>query len=218
MTRSELRVLISGWLDDENNGYFSTTQINTWLNLAQRKVQMVLLQAGENYYMKPVQTNLVIGQSDYILPSDFFVEHRCEIVLSGTGYQENRQQLLPITTNQQDRISIQLGDPTHYYMKKDRVTLSPTPQSALTFRLYYSPLVQDMSSDSDEPDVPEQYHEYVAMIAAYNGFIKDDRAPDNLANLKKEWDTLVKQMSEDRNQDLSRRIVELDDYYSVGMF
>lgn len=216
MTRSDLRTLVLSWLDDTQGAYFTAAQVNVWLNMAQREVQKLLLQAGENYYMKPVETTTVSSQSDYVLPSDFMVEHRLEIVISGSGPTENRQALTPITTNQQDLISIALGNPTNYYIKKDRVTLSPTPQQSYTLRLYYSPRVTDMASDSDSPDVPEQYMEYVAILAAYDGFIKDDRAPNNLVAKKEKYEQLLKQMAEDRTQDLSRQVVMVNDYDTGG--
>lgn len=219
MTRSDLRTLVLSWLDDTAGAYFTSSQVNVWLNMAQREVQKLLLQAGANYYMKPVETLTVSGQADYVLPSDFMVEHRLEIVVSGTGPTENRQPLVPITTNQQDLISIQLGTPTNYYMKKDRVTLSPTPgTSGQTLRLYYSPRVPDMASDSDSPDVPEQYMEFVAILAAYDGFIKDDRDPGHLVHKKEKYEQLLKQMAEDRNQDLSRQVVSTSEYDYGGMF
>lgn len=218
MTRGQLSTLVLSWLDDEGQGYFNSNDVNTWLNLAHRQVQMLLLQAGENYYMKPVETQTVSGQSDYVLPSDFMVEHRLEIVLSGTGPNENRQALQVITTNQQDLISIVLGIPSSYYIKKDRVTISPTPQQAYTMRLYYSPMVGDLASDSDVPDVPEQYMEYVALLAAYNGFIKDDRMPSNLQAKMMQFETLLKQMAEDRTQDQSRQVVLTQPYDYGGWF
>lgn len=218
MTRLDIQALVLSWLDDSDAGYFTPPQVNTWINLAHRQLQMLLLQAGENYYMKPVETTLVVGQSDYILPADFMVEHRLEIVLSGTGYNESRQPLVMITTNQQDMISIGLGNPANYYIKKDRVTLSPTPQQALPLRIYYSPMVQDLSSDSDVPDVPEQYMEYVALLAAFNGFIKDDRAPQNLQAKMMQFEALLKQMAEDRTQDSSRQVVQTMDYDGGSYF
>jgi hypothetical protein len=213
MTRAQLSTLVVGWLDDPNQGYFTSSLVNTWLNLAARQVQQMLLQAGENWYMKPVETLTVASQAEYVLPSDFMVEHRLEIVLSGTGTNENRRPLKQITTNQQDQVSIGLGDPTYYYIKKDRIVLSPTPQTAnLTLRLYYSPLATDMSADGDEPDVPEQFHEYVAILAAYDGFVKDDRNPGNLVHKKEKYEMLLKQMAEDRVQDSSRQVVQVEDW------
>lgn len=207
MTRIEARTIVWGWLDDPQGAYFTEALVNTWLNLAQREVQKRLLQAGQNWYMKPVQTTTVASQADYVLPSDFLVEHRIEIVISGTGVNENRQPLEAITLNQQDQVSIGLGVPTNYYIKKDRVTLSPTPQQAYTMRLYYSPRVSDLTQDTDTFDVPEQFVEYVPIVAALNGFIKDDRAPDNLLIKKKEYEDLLKQSAVGRTQDSSRRVV-----------
>lgn len=215
MTRSQLSALVVSWLDDVNQGYFTPTQVNLWLNLAQRRVQWLLLQAGQNWYMKPVETLLVTNQADYVLPSDFFVEHRLEYVLSGAGPNENRQPLSYITTNQQDLVSIATGNPSNYYIKKDRVTLSPTPSSAcnnLTLRLYYSPRVADMSSDSDSPDVPEQFMELVALTAALDGFIKDDRQPENLLIKRREYEDVIKQMANDRTQDQPRQVVMTSDF------
>lgn len=212
MTRGEIRDLVISWLDDPNEGYFTPAQVNVWINLATRQVQMYLLQAGENYYMKPVESMTVANQADYILPSDFMVEHRLEYVISGTGPNENRQPLTEITTNQQDLISITSGMPTNYYIKKDRVTLSPTPSQAWLLRLYYSPIVPDMFSDLDVPDVPEQYQEYIAIVAAFNGYVKDDRVPNNISAKMAEFKDILKKMAETRVQDHSRRIVETTSY------
>lgn len=212
MTVGEIKTLIVSWLDDPNQTYFTPAQLLVWINLAHRQVQMLLLQAGENYYMKPVETYTVASQSDYVLPSDFMVDHRLEYVISGTGVNENRVPLTEITTNQQDMIAITSGQPTNYYIKKDRVTLSPTPDNIYLLRLYYSPMVANLTSDSDVPDIPEQYMEYVAILGAYNGFIKDDRVPNNILAKMAQFEKLLKEMSEDRVQDHSRRIVELNSY------
>jgi hypothetical protein len=216
MTRADIRTLVYSWLDDDAGGYFTSAQVNTWINNAHRQVQMLLLQAGENYYMQPVQTTTVAGQADYVLPADFMVEHRLELVQSGTSYNENRLPIYPITTNQQDKVQISLGMPSCYYIKKDRFTLSPTPDNVYVLRLYYSPMVTDLASDSDVPDVPEQYMEYVALLAAYNGFIKDDRVPSTLQAKMVQFETLLKQMSEDRTQDQSRSVVQVTDYDDYG--
>lgn len=212
MTRAQISTLILSWLDDEKQGYFNTNDVNTWINLAQRQVQMHLLQAGQNWYMKPSETPTVIGQADYVLPADFMTEHRLELVLSGTGDQENRQAIGPMTTNQQDLVSLVKGTPTNYYIKKNRVTLMPTPSQAWTLRLYYSPRVVDLGSDTDVPDVPEQFMEYVALLAAFDGFIKDDRASENLLAKKVKYEDLLKQMASDRVLDQSRQVVTVNEY------
>lgn len=217
MIRSDLRTLVLGWLDDANAGYFTATLVNTWINLAHREVQMKLLQAGQNYYEVPVETSTVSGQADYVLPSDFMVEHRLELVTSGTGVNEKTQPLTSITTNQQNFFSKATGLPNVYLMKKDRFTLFPTPDNVYTVRLFYSPMVADLGSDSDVPDVPEQYMEYVALVACFNGFIKDDRAPNSLLAKKQNFEKLLDEMAATRIQDHSRSVVMTTDYDS-GVF
>lgn len=218
MTRSQISALMMSWLDDTQQGYFVPAQVNVWINLAQRQVQMLLLQAGQNWYVRPVETLTVLGQSDYLLPSDFMVEHRLELVLNGLGTpNENKNPLKPVTLNQQDALSTALGTPQNYFIKKDRFTLLPTPQSQWTLRLHYSPLVTDLANDTDTPDVPEQFMEYVAILATFDGFIKDDRAPENLLLKKNKYEELLKQMADTRLQDQSRKVVISTDYdYGTG--
>lgn len=216
MIRSELRTLMLSWLDDAKSGYFDAATLNIWLNLAQRRVQMDLLQAGQNYYEISVETPLIAGQADYLFPTDFITLNRLEIVISGTGVNENRQPLKPITTNQQDMVPIDYGTPTNYFIKRDRFTISPTPQSAMTMRLYYSYRVADMGADSDTPDVPEHFMEYVPVVACFDGFIKDDRSPENLLAKKAKYEEILKKMSSARTEDTSRQIVITTDYDNFG--
>lgn len=217
MTVGQIKTLVAGWLDDPNKAYFTDSLLLTWINLAHREAQLKLLQAGQNYYEVPVETVTVSGQGDYVLPSDFVTEHRLEIVTSGTGVNENIKQLMPITTNQQNFYSKATGLPEVYSLKKDRFSLYPTPDAVYTIRLYYSPMVSDLGSDSDVPDVPEQFMEFVALIAGFHGFIKDDRAPNTLLQKKQEFDSLLKQMAADRTQDTARSVVMTTDYDS-GVF
>jgi len=211
--------LMSSWLDDPNNGYFTQANCITWLNLAQRHVQNELLQAGNNWYVKPVETTLVVGQSDYLLPLDFIQEHRIEIVLNDYGTpNENCQAITPITINQQDMVSRRLGNPTNYYFKKDRMTISPTPQTANVMRLYYSPRVTDVTLTSDSLDVPEQFAEYVCLTATFDGFIKDDRVPDNLVLKKNRYEEMIKKMAVDRINDIPRQVVNVMDFDNYNFY
>lgn len=211
MTRGEIRTLILQWLDDPNAGYFLEPTVNTWINNAQREVQKKLLQSGDNYYLETVRASTVASQADYVIPDDFVKLHRLELILSGTGVNENRLQLNPVTLNQQFDYGNGLGTPIAYVLKKNRLTLFPTPDQVYTLRLYYSPRVADMTDDADIPDVPEDYHELIAIEGAFNGFIKDDRNASVLVDKQTKYIQQMKQTSEDRKQDRSRRVIETDD-------
>lgn len=209
MNFGQLQTLVSVWLDDVNFGYFSQAQVKVWLNNAQIEAQKLLLEAGQNYYVQRWQTSLVVNQSDYILPSDFMKLHRLELVVSGTVPNETVQVINPVTLNQQDLISnTQDAYPAYYYIKRNRLVLLPYPQQVLTMRMYYSPEVADMVNDSDVPDVPAQYHEYLAVLAALDGFLKDQRDPSQFLEKRRYYEKMMKDDATERNVDMPRAIVE----------
>lgn len=214
-TVGQLQTLMLSWLDDPLNGYYTPDQTLVWLNFAQREVQKQLVMAGFNWYVKSVETFTITGQNDYVFPNDFLTEHRIEIVTSNYGtVNEVRVPLTAVTLNQQDNSGIQgSGQPLQYYIKKDRITMQPAPQiQNQVIRLYYSYKVQDLTLTTDVPDIPEEFMEYVALVATYNGFIKDDMAPDNLNGKILEYKERLKQLAEERTQDASKQIVETEEF------
>lgn len=201
-------------------GYFTNTQVNVFINNAQKEVQKQLLQAGETYYLKTVETVTVDGQQDYVLPTDFLKLHRLEYVLSGsTPTTEDVSMLQRVTLNQSDIVSTKEGSPIAYALKQDRFSLYPIPDTAnKTLRLYYSYLVVDMANNSDEPDIPEEFHEYIAILAAEMCFIKDDRQSVQLQAKKQHYLDQFKQAAEDRTQDSSRTVLVTSDDGFGAMF
>lgn len=207
MNFQNLQDLTVYWLDDLNYGYFTPIQVKRWLNNAQLEVQKLLLQAHSNYYLYPVQTTLVVNQADYVLPQDFLKLHRLEVVNSGSPPNEDVSPLSPITLNQQDLVPSHTGTPQFYFLKKSRIKCRPAPDTALTMRLYYSYRVAEMTLSTDRPDVPEEYHEYLPVLAAIDGLIKDGRSIEPLLAKKTYYDTLMRQEAEERQEDAPRSIV-----------
>lgn len=211
MTFLQLQNLVAYWLDDPNYGYYSLTQVKLALNNAQKETQKILLQAGENWYVKCVQTPSVSGQSEYELPTDVLKIHRLAIVLSGTAPNENIVPIRRTTLNQQDLESNGTGTPDGYYYKKTRIVIMPASDiSNLWIRLHYTYLVADMVNDSDLPDIPTQYHEYPAILAGIDGLLKDGRDASLLLAKKSYYEELMKRDSEDRAEDSPRTVVMTD--------
>lgn len=209
MTFLELQNYVVEWLDDPNFGYFSQSTVQTWLNRALREVQKQLIQAGENWYITCAISSTVTDQREYTLPSDFLKSHRLEYVSSGTGVNQSLFVITPSTLQQaRTLIGAKSGTPSVFVMRKSSFDLYPAPDTPdKTLRLYYSYRVSDMSGDNDVPDCPEQYHEYIAILAALNGYIKDDRAPNSLLEKRNFYLDMMKKDAEDRQQDTPRMVV-----------
>lgn len=206
MTRSDIRTLILDWLDDPNAGYFTTTIMNMRINLAQRELQKHLISANKEYYTKCVKTNLVAGQAAYALPSDFMQVIRLEMVTSGSGDTALTRSIDPITPNQRDILLNQSGDPQFYWFDKNNIVMTPVPNVAREIRLTYSYMIADMTDDADEPDAPEQFHEYIAVLCARDGFLKDGRPLAPIESKMGEYKDLLKSIANQRNMDSPRMI------------
>lgn len=212
MTFLQLQDLVLDWLDDPNAGYFTRAKVKAWINNGQREAQKRLSKAAEGYHEICVQTTCVANQSDYALPADYRKSHRLVIVNSPGTNSEDEDQLEPITMNQQSLISYQAGRPIGYYLKKDRMTLVPKPDTTYTLRLYYSYRVADMVDDAEVPDCPEDYHELCAILGAMDGFIKDGRDASLLNKKLVEYQTTMDQDAEARSEDKPREVVVTDGF------
>lgn len=207
----DLQNLVAYWLDDLAFGYFTTTQVKRWLNNAQFECWKKLTMASENYHLKCLQTTLVANQPDYALPDDFAKVSRLEIVTNAGLSSEVVDPILPITLNQQDLLLQQPAYPRGYYLKKNCLILVPKPDFAYTIRLFEVYRPGEMSNDNELPGCPPEFAEYIALLAARDGRLKDDRDISAIETKIKEYESLFDRMAEERNIDVPRMIISTDE-------
>ena len=215
MNLGQLKTMVSLWVDDPRFGYFTESEITTYLNNAQKETQKLLIQAGQNYYCTAVSTPLVNGQNEYALPEDFIDLNRVVIVTAGSGPTATQVALNFITLNQRDLVSNQTGMPQYYTIVKNRLRLFPVPQSNNLMILTYSPAVEDMVLDADEPNVPKYFSEFLAVLATIDCFLRDGREMGPFLEKKEYYQTMLKNQAQDRNVDTPRAVV-LTDQYGTG--
>lgn len=212
MNLSQLKSLVSYWVDDLDLAYFTPAQVTTFLNNAQKSIQKDLILCGEGFYLKCVQTTLVINQREYVLPEDFMETARLEIVVSGTAPTESLAVILPITPQQKDLIYSQQSIPIGYYLQKNRIVMFPAPDQTYVFRLYYQYQIPDMVLDTDTPDIPDAYQEMIALLAAYDCLIKDGRDVGPLSAKIDKYRAQMKDQMAERLADKSRTVIETGTY------
>ncbi len=215
MTLTQLITYCSDLLDDPNNTYFTTSNLTLRLNLALRELQKRLISANEQWYMTCSTTTTVVSQNAYAIPSDFIQVIRLDYITQGSGTTASTQKLMPITPNQVDLVTDVSGDPQYYVLQKDQFVLYPTPNAVKTLHLYYSYYVADMVAGSDIPDAPAQFHEYIAILAARDCYIKDGRSIQPIEQKLQEYEKLLKELAEQREASVTRMVVKtgfLDDY------
>jgi hypothetical protein len=218
MTFQDLQNLTSYWLDDLQFGYYTQTQVQLWLNNAQKEVQKMLIASGQSRYNAWVGTTLIVGQSDYILPQDFRKLQNLEVVLSGTPPNESVSPIVPITLNQKYLVDMGQSTPAAYHFRRNRIVIQPAPDAPLLMRMEYTYLVTDMVNATDIPDVPAEYHELIALLACADGFIKDGRQNPLLLTKIEAYKTDLQQDAQERNQDTVRSVVQTGGNSDAGMY
>jgi len=210
MTFLELKRLVSYWVDDLDFGYFTEIQVGDFINNALREIQKYLVLAGENYYLRCVETQIVNEQADYVLPQDFMKLNRLEMVYPG---QSVPCTIDSITLNQKALLAVGPGEPLSYFLKKGRIVLVPKPNSLTrTLRLFYTYRIPELVEDAEVPDLPAEYHEAPAIFAAYDCLLKDGRDPSTLLVKKQEYIRLMKEHADERTVDQPREVVVTEDY------
>jgi len=215
MTRAQLKTIISYWVDDLNKGYFTDDQLNAFINRAQYEVQKLLKMADDSYYRKCQVTTTVLYQQEYVLPDDFLDVVKLEVVLNQTQSSEDASVVLPCTPQQANLVGLQVGTPVSYYIKKNNLVLFPKPDNAYTLRLNYLYRVTELTNDNQQVDAPEQYHEFVAVMAALDCFIKDGRDISALLNKKNDYMEMMKRDAQDVTLDSPRMVVETGNGYGT---
>lgn len=209
MTREDLRNLVLYWLDDLDAGYFTPVQVNAWLNNAQVECQKQLLDCGEYWYLKCATTYTVQYQDCYSLPSDFLKAHRLEIRVQGTSVPNEVWSTIDGATLQEGaKFNFGAAQPVEVTIGKDCLIFRPIPDVAYKIRLFYSYKITPMTDDLNVPDVPLQYQEYIALLAARDGFAKDEREPSSAFREKfADYKEMMKKDQIQRNRSQPRRVV-----------
>jgi hypothetical protein len=208
MTFLEMQTLVGDTVDDPEFGYFPLAVVKQRLNLAQRELQGMLVLAGHDYYTECVKTTTVVNEKVLALPTDFYAITRLEWYNNGQSANEPSKKILLMTPNERDLRYPITGAPQRYYFQKNNLILVPTPDQIYEIHLEYTPQVVDMSADSDQPDAPEQFHEFIPVLAAKKCFLKDGRP---LAPIKEDLDRLelaLKKVADEREQDGARMVVQ----------
>ncbi len=213
----QLQQYASDLLDDPNNGYFTLPILKLRLNLAQRELQKRLISANQQWYMECVKANTVVGQNTYTLPTDFMELIRLERLLQGSGQTADYQAIKAITPNQRDIVvEGQSGPPFYYYFMQTNLVLVPTPDLVYEIHLEYAYSVVDMVNDSDVPDAPEQFHEYIAILATRDCLIKDGRPLEPIQSKMAQYEELLKELAVQRRADSPRMITSTTEWNDYG--
>jgi len=163
--------------DEQNTNFIDNTELDRFLNQAQNYVYGKIAQRFEDYFcvkgtaLNGGLFNTVAGTQSYDLPSDLIKVVRVEHRQTGSSDDNDWRRLERSNINNDsvnDYFPVRPGySPSFgYYLAGAQIHIRPVPQDAYTIRIWYIPRATTMALVTDEPSLPEEYHEMIAEYAA----------------------------------------------------
>jgi hypothetical protein len=213
MTRLQLENLIAIWLNDPEKTFFSPSTIQTRINLAQKVLQAILIDSYQDRYTVCVTAPTIINTGRYLLPTDFRKMRRLEILTAGSGDTGTYRKIDPMDLNGQDLLVQGAGVPKNYFIVRNHIYLRQVPNQVWTMHMNYIYRVADLTLDADVPDIPDEYHEFLAILAVRADLIQDGADINPILELKKEYEEKIRQDAANRKPDGARMITATRDGY-----
>lgn len=211
-----MKTYISQIVDDELFGYFTSAVLNNFLNQSAKECQKKLVAAGNNWYLTvDTSQTLINGTSTYALPTNTLEINRIEIV-QNPGVNESYYAINEITLNQQNMFKYSnniSGQPEAFYTQKNSIVLVPQPDASVagrTLRLWYSPLIADVTNDSSTFDIPATFHEFVCLLATLKCYLKDGRDPALIKDQLRETENRLEKAAIERAKTEASTVVVVD--------
>lgn len=211
-----MKAYVGQIVDDIGQGYFTSTTLEIFLNQSAKECQKKLVAAGNNWYLTvDASQTLVSGTSTYSLPTNTLEINRIEIV-QNPGINESYYPINEITLNQQNMVKYSnniSGQPAAFYTQKNSIVLTPQPDASVagrTLRLWYSPLIADVTADGSTLDVPATFHEFICLLATLKCFLKDGRDPSLIKDQLRETENRLERAAIERARTEASRVVVTD--------
>ena len=197
---------------DDSSNFWGDTTLTTYHNIVQEELAGDLVQTFEDYFVTSTTFNIVSGQVEYSLPSDFIKARRVEDVRNG-----NAIEIRPITLNDKGEVILGLGlsgtiFDDGYFIKGTKLVFSDTPSftQGSAVKMYYVKRLADLSTTAATAtsEIPPEHHRGlvwgIAKIA-----LQQQQSDNNFAAL--EYEKIRKDImrnAEDRQVQRPRKVKE----------
>ena len=201
MNLGELRSELKLSLGNRSAVAIANSRYDLWLN----NTQIELASAFQFFQIeKKVTASMVIAQSHYALPSDLLAiydlrDNTVKRKIRRSHYRKFDN--LDLSTT---------GDPTHYVRFGDYFELTPIPKATNTMQLRYCKTLTAMTNDSDNPTLPQPWHEIILLGAEARGW-------KSLGEIKRRLDAKNEYLALTRSRQSEWEIEDSDEEFGVEL-
>jgi hypothetical protein len=215
VTLLELRNRSRQRADMVNSKFITDAELNTYINASNAELYDLLIASrGENYFVLSYNFTTSINQDTYALPADFYKLMGVDFVTSSTQaitlkafrWQERNRFREPFYNVRNYNLM--------YQVRGDDLVFIPTPNGAQQIRLWYIPLPQELTLDTDAFNGINGYEEYVVIDAAIKMRVKEESPVEELLLAKENMRQRILSASAGRDSGEPARVVDTDSNYA----
>jgi len=215
VTLLELRNRSRQRADMVNSKFVTDAELNTYVNASNAELYDILINSrGENYFVLSYNFTTSINQDTYALPSDFYKLMGVDFVTSSTQaitlkafrWQERNRFREPFYNVRNYNLM--------YQVRGDDLVFIPTPNGSQQIRLWYIPLPQELTLDTDSFNGINGYEEYVVIDAAIKMRVKEESPVEELLLAKESMRQRILSASAGRDSGEPARVVDTDSNYA----
>ncbi len=227
MTFAELRDLARQKADEEASTFVTPSELNSYLNQGLKSIYLRIVSRYEDHFLTEGTAlngglfSQVSGTASYSLPTDLIKLVTVQVRQQNSSSENDYYRIdrVNISNNGIDLYYPLREDQLHktgYFLTKDKIFFRPVPTRADQVRLWYIPRPTAMSADSDEPVVPEEYHELLAEFAAIQCLRKTGEGifTESMTIWKEEMDMMLESI-ENRDQQAKQMVITEDFEYET---
>lgn len=175
MNLGEIRdeVVAAGFRDYEGNGL-----VDSWINRALREI--------ENQQPWPWRIKVTTATAPYSNLTDLQQVYKVTCGGSTVDYEDYRNVV------DRDPALEETGDPIYWYMRG--FTFNTWPATTRQLQIVYLCTPEQLSGDSDEPEMPEAYHDLIVTGARIRAF-RHTQSFEAAAIERQEWQLGISELS-----------------------
>lgn len=212
MTLLELRTAARQRANQENSSFVSDDELDTYLNQSLAELHGLVVQAfGEDYFITETNLSYAAGAISASLPADFFkVRGVSVLVAEGTPnrYATLKQYNYNTRNAWASGAAPELGVATgwwsnlRYRVAQGSLYLTPPPNTAVTIRLAYIPVVTELSADGDTTATNDSLNGWLEFVIVDTAIKMKDKEETDTSTLQKQRESIVRRIeAETANRD-----------------
>lgn len=200
---SALRVEARERADMVNSGFVQDPELNSFINASLKELYDLLVASYQDYFLKFADTQFVVNQDTYTLPTDFYKSRGIDLLLGGVP--EDFIRLKPFNFAERSRTdnivpaSRNIISRQVYIIQAGNVRFIPNPASNDSFRIWYIPHATPLVADGDTFDGINGWEDYIVVDAAIKMLQKEESDVQVLFAQKQLLKIRIENMAEDRD-------------------